>query len=245
MAEDDCGLMLRYAGGDLQAFATLYARHRGALYRYLVRHVRERAAADDLFQEVWSRVIAHRAHYEPRAKFSTFLYHIAHHCCIDYLRRAAARPHREVSDEEARGDPRQEESGESRRVDAGWWQSQCAPDGDRPDVRAEQAEWVARYRTALGRLPAEQRDVFLLYEQSGLSLDEIATITGVGPETVKSRLRYALAKLRRALAPSSEGPSEGPGEGPSGVPSSTRTARDPCGITGPLAAVQIIGEPGS
>ncbi len=229
MAEDDCGLMLRYAGGDLQAFATLYSRHRGALYRYLARHVRERAAADDLFQEVWSRVIAHRAHYEPRAKFSTFLYHVAHHCCIDYLRRAAARPHREASDEEPR---------------AGW-ESQCAPDGDRPDMRAEQAEWLARYRAALGRLPAEQRDVFLLYEQSGLSLEEIATVTGVGAETVKSRLRYALAKLRRALAPSSEGLSEGLSEGPSEAPSSARTARDRRGTPGPLPAVQMIGEPGS
>lgn len=209
MAEDDCGLMLRYAGGDLQAFATLYSRHRAALYRYLARHVRERAAADDLFQEVWSRIVAHRADYEPRAKFSTFLYRIAHNCCVDYRRRAAARPHHEPCDEELRGGWRQDPS-RQREEDAR--EAPRAPDGDLPDTRAEQAELLARYRAALGRLPPEQRDVFLLYEQSELSLGEIAAITGVGAETVKSRLRYAIAKLRNALAAAN------PGSSPSALP---------------------------
>jgi hypothetical protein len=76
-----------------------------------------------------------------------------------------------------------------------------APESDRPDLRAEQAETVARYKAALVALPAEQRDVFLLYEESGLSLEEIAVITAVGAETAKSRLRYAVAKLRHAMTP--------------------------------------------
>ncbi len=223
MAEDDCGLMLRYAGGDLQAFATLYSRHRGALYRYLARQIRERAAADDVFQEVWSRVVAHRANYEPRAKFSTFLYRIAHNCCIDYRRRRAARPPHQPSDEEPGGDrPR----GEGWRHEEAWREAQYAPDGDRPDTRAEQAELLARYRAALDLLPPEQRDVFLLYEQSGLSLEEIAVITGVGAETAKSRLRYALAKLRRALAAVSE-------------------ASEACEAPSAIPIAQTVGEPGS
>ena len=85
--DSDVELMLRYRDGDAAAFANLYAHHKGPLYRYLLRHVRNAGAASDLFQEVWSRVIANRARYEPRAKFATFLFHIAHNCTIDFFRR--------------------------------------------------------------------------------------------------------------------------------------------------------------
>jgi RNA polymerase sigma-70 factor (ECF subfamily) len=181
-AQDDGELMLRYAQGDIRSFETLYQRHRGGLYRYLSRHTRHQEAANDLFQEVWSKVIASRERYEPRAKFQTFLYRIAHNCFVDYCRRASARA------EITGGDG--EES---------WQGSLPAPDDERPDARAEQAQAIARYKSALAQLPAEQRDVFLLYEETGLSLEEIAVITAVGPETAKSRLRYAVAKLRDAL----------------------------------------------
>ena len=96
---DDGELMLRYASGDLRAFEALYGRHRSALYRYLARHTRDPEVANDIFQEVWSRVISSRSRYEPRAKFSTFLYRIAHNCFIDHCRRASAR----VSGRSARG----------------------------------------------------------------------------------------------------------------------------------------------
>ena len=92
LAQDDSELMLAYARGDVRAFEKLYARHRGPLYRYLARHTRHMEVANDLFQEVWAKVIASRDRYEPRAKFTTFLYHIAHNCCIDHYRRAKARP---------------------------------------------------------------------------------------------------------------------------------------------------------
>jgi len=179
--DDDGKLMLRYARGDLRAFEMLYQRHRNGLYRYLARHTRNPESANDLFQEVWSKVIASRERYEQRAKFQTFLYRIAHNCFVDYCRRTTVRA--EIS-----GDAQQD-----------WQSSLPAPDDDRPDTRAEQAQNTARYRMALARLPAEQRDVFLLYEESGLSLEEIAVIAGVGTETAKSRLRYAVAKLRDAL----------------------------------------------
>ncbi|MGH8221061.1 MAG: RNA polymerase sigma factor, partial [Steroidobacteraceae bacterium] len=189
MAEDDGELMVRYAGGDSRAFATLYSRHRARLYRYVARLVRDREAADDLFQDVWSRVIAHRERYEPRAQFSTYLYRVAHNCCIDHLRRVAARPSRAAHDEQT--------SGEDPTL------ALSAPDEESPERRLECAELLACYRAALESLPLEQRDVFLLAEQSGLSLEEIAAVTGVGIETAKSRLRYALAKLRKALAAAS------------------------------------------
>jgi RNA polymerase sigma-70 factor (ECF subfamily) len=179
--EDDGELMLRYARGDMRAFEVLYQRHRGGLYRYLSRHSRNPEAANDLFQEVWSRVIASRDRYEPRAKFQTFLYRIAHNCFVDYCRRASVRA---------------EVSGDSEE---GWQTSLPAPDDDQPDARVERAQALARYKAALTALPSEQRDVFLLYEESGLTLEEIAVITAVGLETAKSRLRYAVSKLRHAL----------------------------------------------
>jgi RNA polymerase sigma-70 factor (ECF subfamily) len=174
--------MLRYARGDLSAFTRLYERHKGALYRYLLRQTREHAASDDLFQEVWSRVIASRERYEPRAKFSTYLFSIAHNCFIDHCRRAGTSPI-------ARAETLEDETREA------------LTDGAHrgPERQAESAQLAARLRAALERLPAEQREVFVLHEETGLNLEEIAALTGVGMETAKSRLRYALAKLRQSL----------------------------------------------
>jgi len=153
--EDDGELMLRYARGDLRAFEVLYQRHRGGLYRYLSRHTHNPEAANDLFQEVWSKVIASRDRYERRAKFQTFLYRIAHNCFVDYCRRSTVRA--EVVSDDGQDD---------------WHSALAAPDNDQPDAHAERAQATDRYRAALAQLPSEQRDVFLLYEESGLTLEE-------------------------------------------------------------------------
>ena len=178
--DDDDELMQRYARGDMRAFETLYRRHKTALYRYLVRQARNPETANDLFQETWSKVVTSRDRYEPRAQFRTFLFRIAHNCFVDHCRRASVR-------------------NESSGGEDGWEGMLPGSEQDQPDTRAEQAELTTRYRAALSTLPAEQRDVFLLYE-SGLSLDEVASVTAVGAETAKSRLRYAVSKLRAALA---------------------------------------------
>jgi RNA polymerase sigma-70 factor (ECF subfamily) len=180
--DEDAQLMLAYAHGELRAFETLYARHRGALYRYLVRQSRDPEIANDLFQEVWSRVIVNRARYEPRAKFRTFLFTLAHNCFIDHCRRMKSRPGGAgIEDADA---------------------ADLLPDDEsaRPDAALERAESTRRFRAALATLPQEQRDVYLLHEESALSLEDIARITGVGAETAKSRLRYAVGKLKAALA---------------------------------------------
>jgi RNA polymerase sigma-70 factor, ECF subfamily len=184
MAEDDADdaeLMLAYAGGDLRAFETLYSRHRAALYRYLLRQTRDNEVTNDLFQEVWSRVIDKRSRYEPRAKFRTYLFTVAHNRFIDHCRRSRVRP----------------SGGSVEEADAD--DLLAGPDSLQPEVAAERHEWSRHYRVALAALPAEQRDVFLLHEESALSLEEIAAVTGVGSETVKSRLRYAMTKLKQAL----------------------------------------------
>lgn len=178
---DDGALMLRYRNGDTKAFEILYTRHKGALYRYLQRICRNREAVNDLFQESWSKLVASRARYEPRAQFTTFLFHIAHNCAVDYFRRA-------------------ERQHIGRTDDVDELQERLpSADTDRPDTQASEAQLQAAFQRALAQLPDEQRNVFVLREETGLTLEEIGEITGVTMETAKSRLRYALTKLRTAL----------------------------------------------
>jgi RNA polymerase sigma-70 factor (ECF subfamily) len=177
---DDVALMLRYRAGDVAAFDVLYGRHKGRLYRYFMRHCGQPELAADLFQETWSRVIRARQDYRPTARFATYMYQLAHNCLVDHLRRQGRRP------EDLVADPAGEEGGP-------------ADGAPGPEALAAGAQVAARLRRALDSLPPEQRDAFLLHEEGGLALADIAAVTGVGEETVKSRLRYALRKLRAAL----------------------------------------------
>lgn len=182
-AETDSALMLRYRDGDVRAFEMLYERHKGPLYRYLLRMCRNPEVANDLFQEVWGKVIASRARYEVRAQFNTFLFRIAHNSAVDHFRRSG----------------RQQASHTEDVADLE--ETLAGADSERPDAKLSEAQLQAAFRQALQQLPQEQRDVFVLYEETGLSLEEIGKITGVAMETAKSRLRYALTKLRAALRP--------------------------------------------
>jgi len=176
-AAEDSALMLRYADGDAAAFEILYRRHNDALYRYCLRLSNDRDAAADLFQEVWSRIIRARHRYRPTAKFATYLYRVAHNTFIDHLRRNkrySAGP----ADDDADRQPAESEA---------------------PDVLADRATARERLMAALAALPPEQRDAFLLHEEAGLTLEQIASVTGGPRETVKSRLRYATKKLKTAL----------------------------------------------
>lgn len=174
---DDSALMLRYKDGDEAAFEQLYRRHNDALYRYLLRLCRNQHTAEDLYQETWSKIIRSRSRYRPTAKFTTFLFRVAHNSFIDHIRRN--KRHSAVSE----SDP----------------DTTAAP-GDEPAVLVEKSKARERLEAALLILPDEQRDVFLLHEESGLNLDAIAHVTGVNRETVKSRLRYAVKKLKAAMA---------------------------------------------
>jgi RNA polymerase sigma-70 factor (ECF subfamily) len=173
-------LMLAYARGDGRAFDALYRRQRGMLYRYILRSVRHRDQADELFQETWSRTIASRGRYRVEAKFSTWLLQIAHNLIVDSFRRA--RPQAGAEETET----------VFRELDA--------PESERPEQMLNEFEQRRRLQIVLDTLPDEQREAFLLRVESGLGLDEIAAVTGVGHETVKSRLRYALAKIREKFA---------------------------------------------
>jgi RNA polymerase sigma-70 factor (ECF subfamily) len=182
----DEDLMLAYAAGDAAAFDALYARHRGGLYRYLIRHCGQSGIADELFQDIWLNAVRARSSYAPTAKFTTWLYRIAHNRLIDHWR-ATGQVELAIagsSDDDDDDDPLAAIPGARN---------------DEPEVRAAAREISLRLRSALAALPPTQRDVFLLHQEGGLELSDIAELTGAGIETVKSRLRYALAKLRAEL----------------------------------------------
>lgn len=166
--------MAAYRGGDARAFDTLYARHRTRLFRFVLRSVKARAVAEELYQEVWMRVIEARASYAPKARFTTWLYTIAHNRLVDHWRK------RGLTLVALEGD------------------DVVSPSPD-PADHAQARESLARFAAALDALPALQREAFLLYEESGLTVAEIAAATGANEETAKSRLRYATAKLKAAV----------------------------------------------
>lgn len=180
----DEDLMLAYGRGDAAAFEALYARHRGGVYRYLLRQCRQGGIADELFQDVWTNLIRARASYTPTAKFTTWLYRLARNRLIDHYR-ASGHLKLVSADDEAHEDAVAALPGAH---------------GDEPQVRAENRELGERLRAAVTALPSVQREAFLLQQEGGLSLAEIAELTGAGAETVKSRLRYAVARLRANLS---------------------------------------------
>lgn len=186
---EDEALMLRYCAGDAMAFETLYRRHRGPVYRYLLRQCGNAGSADELFQDVWLRVVNARIGYEVKARFTTWLYRIAHNRLMDFFR-SNARARLESYDALAEGLSADESVGEQVDFDSG---------AEPVEVTLDRKRMAQRLVAAIDTLPAAQREAFLLREEAGLSLEDIAAATGVNAETAKSRLRYAVAKLRSLL----------------------------------------------
>ena len=174
MEAPDEELMRAYGQGDAGAFETLYKRHRGPVYRFVLLAIKNRSSAEELFQEVWIRVIEARRRYTPQARFTTWLYTIAHNLLVDHWRRKGLTLV-QLDDEAAVAAP------------------------DNPARQAEAREALARLLQAIESLPAAQREAFLLHEEAGLSVAEIAAATGTNEEAAKSRLRYAMAKLKAAV----------------------------------------------
>jgi RNA polymerase sigma-70 factor, ECF subfamily len=175
-------LMLCYRDGDAGAFDVLYTRHKGGLFRYLHRQCRDAAAAEELFQDVWMSLIRARAGYTVQAKFTTYLYRLAHNRLVDHYRKhsqAAASLF-----EGANGEALEEVVDER------------APP---PDAAHDSRQQARRLLELIAELPEAQREAFLLQQESGMGVEEIAQATGVNRETAKSRLRYAMARLRRGM----------------------------------------------
>lgn len=166
-------LMEQWAAGRMEAFEALYARYRGPLYRYVLRQVGDDATANDLYQGSWEKIIRARRSYRPNAPFRAWMYRIAHNHVMDHFRRQ--RPETEIR-------PEIMESGQ---------------DGPEDELGKEGRERLLRQ--AVDKLPAKQKDALLLKLDGGLDLQTIADVLGVNRETAKSRLRYAVARLKEAL----------------------------------------------
>lgn len=170
----DEDLMKAWADGSMEAFETLYSRYRAPLYRYLLRLAGNETGANDLYQGAWEKVIAARRKLPKGAPFRAWLFRIAHNHAMDRFRRQ--RPESDLETET------------------------LAASSPGPAEEVSTAEQRRSLVTAIQALPADQRDALLLKLDGGLDLDDIARVTGVGRETVKSRLRYAVSKLKKSLA---------------------------------------------
>lgn len=187
--DSDEMLMLRYQRGDAEAFRTLILRHRIGVTSFAYKYVGDAQVAEDIFQDTFLRLIQQAARYKAQAKFTTLLYTIARNLCIDHLRKMEHRKHQSLS---AGGGENDEETDTLENLLPG------------KNVEAERTvfrkEMQKALKKAIDNLPEEQREVFILREFQDLRFREIAKITRTTTNTVKSRMRYALANLRKELA---------------------------------------------
>lgn len=189
----DDELMRAFAAGDGAAFEQLYARHQAALYRFVRRLLGSAAGtqADEVFQDTWLRAIQARHSWQAQgAAWRTWLFTLAHHRAVDCLRKLG----REVSID-----------GTDKDGEAQPWEPEAAAWSNWPSATAEaqdQVFWRAagqRLLDCLDGLPLAQKTVFLLHHEDGLAVDELARALEVGFETAKTRLRYAMSKLRTCM----------------------------------------------
>ena len=172
--------MLRYCDGDAAAFDLLYARHKGGTYRYCLRQCANKAEAEEVFQELWLSMINARAGYTVQARFSTWLYTLAHHRLVDFFRSRGHLTLVSIAFED--------ENAPALQVA-----------GSASENPAQQLALKQEVLAVLGwveALPAPQREAFILQQETDMSIDEIAAATGTTRETTKSRLRYAMDRLR-------------------------------------------------
>ncbi|WP_342374661.1 RNA polymerase sigma factor [Myxococcus stipitatus] len=183
-------LMLAFQAGDARAFEALVRRHRTPVFNFILRFVGQRARAEDVLQETWLKVVRSAGEYQAKARFTTWVYTIARNLCVDSARKES---YRQAASLES---PVKGENGEEGRA-----LSDALPDsGASPERGAFNARLRPLLERALAALPEEQREVFVLREYSGIPFKDIAEVTGVSENTVKSRMRYALDGLRRRLA---------------------------------------------
>ncbi len=181
----DGALLAAYRDGDAEAFRTLLGRYRGPLFNFVLRSVRDRGRAEELYQDIWMKIIERCDDFRGDAKFSTWLYAIARNVCIDHQRKMKFRAHASLE---------APQPGKHQALGAG-----LANPGPTTEQLAEGGLLKGRIAAAVEGLPPEQREVFLLRQLQGLAFSEIASVVGVPANTVKSRMRYALERLQEAL----------------------------------------------
>jgi RNA polymerase sigma-70 factor (ECF subfamily) len=185
-------LVARYAAGDRAAFEELARRHEAPLYNFALRQVRSAALAQDIVQDVFVRVVQGVGDFKGHSRFSTWCFTIARNLCIDHARKQSLRRHASLDQPGSGTDDGEGQTLGDRTADA-----HPRATVDRSVIGDQLGDSIAR---AVDALPDDQREVFLLREIGQVPFKEIAEITGVPENTVKSRMRYALERLQRALA---------------------------------------------
>jgi RNA polymerase sigma-70 factor (ECF subfamily) len=179
----DAELLSRYRKGDAIAMDQLVDRHGGSVYAFVRRTLGPSTHVDDLTQEVWLRVIRRSDSFDGRSRFTTWLFTVTRNVCIDHLRRQKRRRPKITP-------PANEAS----------FQLDDLADPGPPIVESlARRELTSFVEEAVADLTESQREVFLLREQTDLTFAEVAELIGVPRDTVKSRMRYALAHIRRAV----------------------------------------------
>jgi RNA polymerase sigma-70 factor (ECF subfamily) len=184
-ADED--LMVAYQKGEVRAFEILLQRHRKPVFNFILRYVGDKETAEDLLQETFMRVIKGADAYKRQAKFTTWLYTIARNLCVDQTRRRKHRRHASLDAPMAAS----EDSGTLLDIVPS---NEMA--SDRKTINKQLHETM---QAAIGELSEEQREVFLMREFLDMPFKQIADVVGVPENTVKSRMRYALEKLRLEL----------------------------------------------
>lgn len=200
-------LMLGFSDGDMAAFESLYERHKGSLYRFFLRqsnHGRfdEGVSVDDLFQELWSRVIKASSDYRADAKWTTWVYRVATNLVIDHKR--AMKPLSSLSLVVDAGSPDQNGSDSMDQYSQSIM-PELHDDSSLPEKRLQQHRLAQRLKLCIARLPGAQQQVFLLSEETGLTSKEIASVVDASLEAIKSRMRYARQQLQQCLDKFTEG----------------------------------------
>jgi len=180
--------MLAFKAGDARAFEVLVRRHRGPVFNFILRFTGNRARAEDLLQEAWLKVVRSAGEYEPKARFTTWVYTIARNLCVDSARKESYRQAESLDAPVDAHEPNGRALGET-----------LPDDGQSPERGAHNTRLRPLLERALMALPEEQREVFILREYSGVAFKDIAAVTGTSENTVKSRMRYALEGLRKRL----------------------------------------------
>ena len=182
--ERDAELMLRVREGDTQSFAVLLEKYRGPVIHFLQRMILNQAVAEELAQEVFLRVYRSRANYEPKAKFTTWLFRIASHLALNHIRDGRHERNQESLDEEI-------SEGMGRQV------ASVGPTVEQSLVRESK---FVEIRRAIQNLPAKQRAAVLMHKYEEMDYLQIAAVLECSESAVKSLLFRAYEGLRAKLA---------------------------------------------
>ncbi len=171
-------LMLAFKEDEATAFNILYGRYKDALYRYFLRQIKNESICQELFQDLWMKVIYSKSNYQVKATFKTWLYTLAHNRLVDWYRRnnLEQKAFQENTEDEVDGI-------------INW----------NPEDELQTKRLSKEIKQSVGKLPFSQREVFLLHNDALLTLPQIAEMLGEGLEKIKSRYRYALGRLRKDL----------------------------------------------